>query len=156
MSGLAQDLYQEVIIDHARRPRNFRELEGASQRVEAVNPLCGDQLTLYIQLADGAIADIAFEGNGCAISQASASLMTVAMKGLQRDEAFALFARVHTMLTTESEGDAPPAEVGKLAVLSGVWEYPTRVKCATLAWQALRSALEDSTAKDAGRQDETE
>lgn len=156
MSGLAQDLYQEVIIDHARRPRNFRELEGASQRVEAVNPLCGDQLTLYIQLADGTIADIAFEGNGCAISQASASLMTVAMKGLQRDEAFALFARVHTMLTTESEGDAPPAEVGKLAVLSGVWEYPTRVKCATLAWQALRSALEDSTAKDAGRRDETE
>jgi len=156
MSGLAQDLYQEVIIDHARRPRNFRELEGASQRVEAVNPLCGDQLTLYIQLADGAIADIAFEGNGCAISQASASLMTMAMKGLQRDEAFALFARVHTMLTTESEGDAPPAEVGKLAVLSGVWEYPTRVKCATLAWQALRSALEDSTAKDAGRRDETE
>ena len=149
-------LYQEVIIDHARRPRNFRELEDASQRVEAVNPLCGDQLTLYIQLADGAIADIAFEGNGCAISQASASLMTMAMKGLRHDEALALFSRVHTMLTTEPEGDAPPAEVGKLAVLSGVWEYPTRVKCATLAWQALRSALEDSTPKDAGRRDETE
>lgn len=167
MSGLAQSglaqasaditsLYQEVIIDHARSPRNFRELEDADQRVEAVNPLCGDQLTLYIQFTDGAITDIAFEGNGCAISQASASLMTMAMKGLQRDEALALFTRVHTMLTTESESDVPPAEVGKLAVLSGVWEYPTRVKCATLAWQALRSALKDSTPEDAGRRDETE
>lgn len=144
-------LYQEVVIDHARRPRNFRELEGASRTVEAVNPLCGDQLTLYLQMVDGAIADIAFKGNGCAISQASASLMTMAMKGLRQDEALALFTRVHTMLTTESEDDAPPAEVGKLAVLSGVWEYPTRVKCATMAWQALRSALED-----AGRLDGTE
>ncbi len=152
MSGVAQDdditsLYQEVIIDHARSPRNFRALEGATCALEAVNPLCGDQLTLYIQLADGAITDIAFEGNGCAISQASASLMTMAMKGLQQDEALALFSRVHTMLTTESEGDQPPAEVGKLAVLSGVWKYPTRVKCATLAWQALRSALEERPPK---------
>ena len=105
-------LYQEVVIDHARRPRNFRELEGASRTVEAVNPLCGDQLTLYLQMVDGAIADIAFKGNGCAISQASASLMTMAMKGLRQDEALALFTRVHTMLTTESEDDAPPAEVG--------------------------------------------
>ena len=144
-------LYQEVIIDHARSPRNFRELEGATETVEAFNPLCGDQLTLYLQLADGTIADIAFKGNGCAISQASASLMTMALKGMAQDEALALFTRVHTMLTTESEGDAPPPEVGKLAVLSGVWEYPTRVKCATLAWQALRSALQD-----AGRRDETE
>ena len=149
-------LYQEVIIDHARRPRNFGELKGASRRVEAVNPLCGDQLTLYLQLADGAIADIAFEGSGCAISQASASLMTTAMKGLQRDEALDLFARVHTMLTTEVEGDAPPVGVGKLTVLSGVWKYPTRVKCATLAWQALRSALQDNTPGDDGRRDETE
>jgi nitrogen fixation NifU-like protein len=141
-------LYQEVVIDHARRPRNFHELEGASRTVEAVNPLCGDQLTLYLQMVDGAIADIAFKGNGCAISQASASLMTMAMKGLRHDEAVALFTRVHTMLTTESEGDGPPAEVGKLAVLSGVWEYPTRVKCATMAWQALRSALEDAGQRD--------
>lgn len=144
-------LYQEVVIDHARRPRNFRELDGASRTVEAVNPMCGDQLTLYLQMVDGAIADIAFKGNGCAISQASASLMTMAMKGLRQDEALALFTRVHTMLTTESEGDEPPAEVGKLAVLSGVWEYPTRVKCATMAWQALRTALED-----AGRRPGTE
>jgi nitrogen fixation NifU-like protein len=144
-------LYQEVIIDHARSPRNLRELEGATRTVEAVNPLCGDQLTLYLQLADGIIADVAFEGSGCAISQASASLMTMALKGLAQDEALALFTRVHTMLTTESDGDAPPPEVGKLAVLSGVWQYPTRVKCATLAWQALRSAL-----AGAGRPDETE
>ena len=144
-------LYQEVIIDHARSPRNFRELEGATRTVEVVNPLCGDQLTLYLQLAGGTIDDIAFEGAGCAISQASASLMTMALKGLAQDEALALFTRVHTMLTTESDTDAPPPGVGKLAVLSGVWEYPMRVKCATLAWQALRSALED-----ADHQDETE
>jgi len=144
-------LYQEVIIDHARSPRNFRELEGRDPEVEAVNPLCGDQLTLYLQLADGTIADVAFEGNGCAISQASASLMTMALKGLAQDEALAMFTRVHAMLTTESDIDAPPPDVGKLAALSGVWEYPMRVKCATLAWQALRSALDD-----ADRQDETE
>ena len=137
-------LYQEVIIDHARSPRNFRELEGATRTVEAVNPLCGDQLTLSVQLTDGVIADIAFTGKGCAISQASASLMTMAVKGLRQDEALTLFTRVHTMLTTKSDGDEPPPGVGKLAVLSGVWEYPTRVKCATLAWQALRSALEDA------------
>jgi len=141
-------LYQEVVIDHARRPRNFHELEAASRTVEAVNPLCGDELTLYVQLVDGAIADIAFKGNGCAISQASASLMTMAMKGLRQDEALALFARVHTMLTTESDDEGPPAEVGKLVVLSGVWEYPTRVKCATMAWQALRSALDDAGRRD--------
>ena len=144
-------LYREVIIEHARRPRNFRDIEGATRTVEAVNPLCGDQLTLYLQLADDTIVDIAFEGAGCAISQASASLMTMALKGLAQDEALTLFTRVHTMLTTESDIDAPPPGVGKLAVLSGIWEYPTRVKCATLAWQALRSALED-----ADHQDETE
>ena len=144
VSGDITSLYQEVIIDHARSPRNFRELEGATRTVEVANPLCGDQLTLYLQLADDTITDIAFEGAGCAISQASASLMTMALKGLAHDEALAVFARVHTMLTTESDGDAPPPDVGKMAVLSGVWEYPMRVKCATLAWQALRSALEDA------------
>ena len=144
-------LYQEVIVDHARRPRNFRALQGATRTVEALNPLCGDQLTLYVELADGGVVDIAFEGNGCAISQASASLMTMAIKGLRQDEALALFARVHTMLTSDCEGDVSSTEVGKLAVLSGVWKYPARVKCATLAWQALRSALEDSALED-GRQ----
>ncbi len=161
MSDDITNLYQEVIIEHARSPRNFRELAGATRTVEVVNPLCGDQLTLYLQLGDDSIADIAFKGSGCAISQASASLMTMAVKGLPQEEALALFGRVHTMLTTESQGDAPPAEVGKLAALSGVWEYPMRVKCATLAWQALRSALENSALEnsaleDASHQDETE
>ncbi len=145
------NLYQEMIIEHARSPRNFRTIDGATQTVEALNPLCGDELMLYLQFVDGIVDDISFKGNGCAISQASASLMTMAVKGLREEAALALFARVHTMLTTESDGGAPPAEVGKLAVLSGVWAYPTRVKCATLAWQALRSAL-----KDAGRQISTE
>jgi len=145
----------------ARSPRNFREIEGATHTVEVVNPLCGDQLTLYLQVADDAVTDIAFEGAGCAISQASASLMTMAVKGLPQEEALALFGRVHTMLTTESRGDAPPADVGKLAALAGVWEYPMRVKCATLAWQALRSALEtsameSSVSEDTSHQDRTE
>ncbi len=147
MSDLA-DLYQEVIIDHGRRPRNFRELEGATRTVEGVNPLCGDQLTLYVKLADGRIADVAFQGTGCAISQASASLMTAALKGKTEDEALALFGRVHAMLTEGPNGEAGSPELGKLAVLSGVWEFPTRVKCATLAWNALRSALESESTVD--------
>jgi nitrogen fixation protein NifU and related proteins len=142
------DLYQEVIIDHSRRPRNFRELEGATRTAEGVNPLCGDQLTLYVKLADGRIADIAFQGTGCAISQASASLMTTELKGKKEEEALALFGRVHAMLTEGPNGDVhPEEEVGKLAVLSGVWEFPMRVKCATLAWHALRSALEADGAR---------
>jgi len=147
VSDLA-DLYQEVIIDHGRRPRNFRELEGATRTVEGVNPLCGDQLTLYVKLADGRIADVAFQGTGCAISQASASLMTAALKGKTQDEALALFGRVHAMLTEGPNGEAGSPELGKLAVLSGVWEFPTRVKCATLAWHALRSALESESTVD--------
>ena len=145
-------LYPEMIIDHGRRPRNFRKLEGATRTLEALNPLCGDQLTLYLQLDEGTITDIAFEGSGCAISQASASLMTMALKGLRQNDALALFSKVHKMLTTESDG--PPPEIGKLGVLSGVWKYPTRVKCATLAWQAVRSALEDTEETD--RQHEKE
>jgi nitrogen fixation NifU-like protein len=135
-------LYQEVIIDHARRPRNFGELEGSTRTVEGVNPLCGDQITLYLELHDGDIAGVAFQGSGCAISQASASLMTTVLKGLTAKEALAVFGRVHAMLTTEPNAEEPWADLGKLAVLSGVWKYPTRVKCATLAWQTLRSALE--------------
>ena len=147
MSDLA-NLYQEVIIDHGRRPRNFRELENATRTVEGVNPLCGDQLTLYVKLADGQIEDIAFQGTGCAISQASASLMTAALKGKTQGEALALFGRVHAMLTEGPNGDVHPKEVGKLAVLSGVWEFPTRVKCAVLAWHTLRSALESESTGD--------
>ncbi len=151
LSDEITSLYQEMIIEHARSPRNFRTIDGATQTIEALNPLCGDELMLYLNVANGIVEDAAFKGNGCAISQASASLMTMAVKGLPEEAALALFARVHTMLTTESEGGAPPADVGKLAVLSGVWAYPTRVKCAILAWQALRNALEE-----AGRREGTE
>ena len=139
MSSDLQDLYQEMIIDHSRRPRNFGELEGATRTVEGFNPLCGDQLTLYVKLADVRIADIAFQAAGCAIALASASLMTTALKGKNQAEALALFGHVHAMLTN---GEVRPAELGKLAVLSGVREFPMRVKCATLAWHTLRSALE--------------
>jgi len=140
-------LYQEMIIEHARSPRNLRQLEGVHQTVEALNPLCGDHLTLYVQRDGDRIADIAFEGGGCAISTASASLMTSAVKGLASDEAFALFRRVHAMLTTKPEGASPPTGVGKLAALSGIWQYPARVKCATLSWQALNSALNESASQ---------
>ena len=136
-------LYQEMIIEHAQSPRNFRELAGATRTVDVVNPLCGDYLTLYLDLAaDGAVSNITFKGDGCAISRASASLMTMAVKGLPQSDALALFTRVHSMLTTKTVDERELVDVGKLAALSGVWEYPGRVKCATLAWQALRNALE--------------
>lgn len=142
MSSDLRDLYQEVVIDHSKQPRNFRKLEGASRTAEGFNPLCGDQLTLYVKLADGVIEDIAFQGSGCAISKASASLMTAALKGKKQEEALALFGRVHVMLTEGPSGEVKLEDVGKLAALSGVWEFPMRVKCATLAWHTLLNALE--------------
>ena len=142
MSSDLRDLYQEVVIDHSKQPRNFRKLEGATRTAEGFNPLCGDQLTLYVKLANGVIEDIGFQGTGCAISKASASLMTAALKGKKQEEALALFGRVHAMLTEGLRGDMKFEDVGKLAALSGVWEFPVRVKCATLAWHTLRSALE--------------
>jgi len=147
MSGDLRDLYQEVVIDHSRHPRNFRKLEGATSTAEGFNPLCGDQLTLYVKLADGLIEDIAFQGSGCAISKASASLMTAALKGKKQEEALSLFGRVHVLLTEGPSGGVKPEDVGKLAALSGVWEFPLRVKCATLAWHTLRSALETTGSK---------
>lgn len=142
MSDALRNLYQEVIVDHGRRPRNFRRIEEATRTAEGFNPLCGDQLKLYVKLADGVIADIAFEGAGCAISKASASLMTAAVKGRRPEEALALFRRVHALLTEEGQGEAGSGDIGKLAVLAGVRQFPVRVKCATLAWHTLRSALE--------------
>ena len=142
MNSELRDLYQEVVIDHSKQPRNFRKVEGATRTAEGFNPLCGDQLTLYVKLANGVIEDIGFQGTGCAISKASASLMTAALKGKKQDEALALFKRVHVLLTDGPNGEVEPEEVGKLAALSGVWEFPMRVKCATLAWHTLRSALE--------------
>ncbi len=139
MSDLSE-LYQEVILDHNKRPRNFRKLEDANRRAEGFNPLCGDQITLYLRTEGGVIRDIAFEGSGCAISKASASLMTSALKGKTEAEAERLFGKFHELVTAESR-DADPADLGKLAVFSGVREFPARVKCASLAWHTLRSAL---------------
>lgn len=138
MSALS-DLYQEVILDHNRRPRNFRVIEPASATQEGYNPLCGDRLTLYLTIDDGVIADVAFQGSGCAISKASASLMTEAVKGKTVDEARALFDTFHEMITSPPESALP--EMGKLAVLSGVRDFPTRVKCAGLAWHTLKAAV---------------
>lgn len=138
MSDLT-DLYQEVILDHNRRPRNFRAISEATRRQEGYNPLCGDRLTLYVKLDAGRISDLSFEGSGCAISKASASLMTEALKGKTVEEARALFDRFHDMVTSSS--DSPPAEMGKLAVLAGVREFPTRVKCASLAWHTMKAAV---------------
>ena len=138
MSDLS-DLYQEVILDHYKKPRNFGTLPDADRRVEGRNPLCGDHLTLYVKLAGDTVSDIRFEGNGCAISKASASLMTAAVKGRSRADVEAMFERFHAMVT----GHAPPGEdLGKLSVFSGVAEYPARVKCASLAWHTLKAALE--------------
>jgi nitrogen fixation NifU-like protein len=133
------ELYRDVILDHNRRPRNFGGLEPADASVEGFNPMCGDRLTVRLKLDDDKISDIRFEGQGCAISTASASLMTEAVKGRTRADALRLFDRVHQLLTDDA---APPAEeLGKLAALSGVREYPARVKCASLCWHTLSAAL---------------
>jgi nitrogen fixation NifU-like protein len=133
------DLYRDVILDHNRRPRNFGPLEQANALAEGFNPLCGDRLTVRLNLADDRIENIRFEGQGCAISTASASLMTEAVKGKTRGDALALFDRVHRLLTDDA---ADAEDLGKLAALSGVREYPARVKCASLCWHTLASALE--------------
>ena len=132
------DLYQEVILDHNRRPRNFRAIDDGYKQ-EGYNPLCGDRLTLYLKLDGDRIADVAFQGVGCAISKASASLMTEAVKGKTVAEARELFEKFHDMVT--SSPDTAAADLGKLSVLSGVREYPTRVKCASLAWHTMKAAV---------------
>jgi nitrogen fixation NifU-like protein len=144
MSDLT-DLYQEVILDHNRRPRNFREIGEASRRREGYNPLCGDRLTLYVKLDGDRMIDVAFQGSGCAISKASASLMTEALKGKTIDEARSLFDRFHEMVTSPPE--TPTPDLGKLSVFAGVREFPTRVKCASLAWHTLRAAVADTDSK---------
>ena len=139
------DLYRDVILDHNRQPRNFGVLESADASAEGFNPLCGDRLTLRLKMADDRIADIRFEGQGCAISTASASLMTEAVKGKTRAQALALFDRIHRLLTDDA---APSDELGKLAALSGVREFPVRVKCASLCWHTLASALQATDPRD--------
>ena len=142
MSDL-RELYQEVILDHNKRPRNFRELDGADRHADGYNPLCGDKLAVYVNLDDGVISDVSFLGSGCAISKASASLMTDAVKGKTLVEAQHLFEKFHRMVTGD-EGDVDEDELGKLAVLAGVRDYPTRIKCASLAWHTLRAACDDN------------
>jgi nitrogen fixation NifU-like protein len=141
MSSDLQDLYQEVVLEHGKRPRNFREVEGANRRADGYNPLCGDQLTVTLRMEGDIIKDVGFVGQGCAISRASASLMTGAVKERTRAEAEQLFELVHKLVMDGPEGLNPEA-LGKLAVLSGVNEFPSRVKCASLAWHALRAALD--------------
>ena len=141
MSDLGE-LYQEVILDHNKNPRNFKKLADANRSAEGYNPLCGDHVTVYVKLEDGVISDISFQGSGCAISKASASMMTATLKGKTKAEAEVLFDRVHKMLTGELEPEVDSQELGKLAVLSGVCHFPARVKCASLSWHTLHAALE--------------
>jgi nitrogen fixation NifU-like protein len=142
MNDLA-DLYQQMILDHGKNPRNFRVLADANRRAEGLNPLCGDHYTVFLRLEGDVIRDMGFQGSGCAISKASASLMTQQLKGKTIADARALYERFHVLVT---EGPEKAGDVGKLAVMSGVSQFPTRVKCASLAWHTLKSALESDGA----------
>jgi nitrogen fixation protein NifU and related proteins len=137
-----RELYQQVILDHNRKPRNFRVLPDANRQAHGDNPLCGDRITVYLDVADGVVRDAGFQGSGCAISRAAASMMTASVKGKTPDEVHALFDRLHRVLTGDGQAaSAPEADLGKLAVFAGVREFPSRVKCATLPWHTLRAAL---------------
>ena len=134
------DLYQEMIVDHSRRPRNFRRLEHATHQAEGFNPLCGDKVKVYVHPENDVLRDVSFEGEGCAISKASASLMTETLKGKSKSEAKQLFSRFRDLATGIGDG----SDLGKLAVFSGLRGFPTRVKCATLVWHTIRAALEQT------------
>lgn len=136
-----RDLYQELILEHSRAPRNYRELKDADHKAEGYNPLCGDHFTVFVEMDGDSIRDVTFQGSGCAISKASASMMTQSLKGKTRAEAEEIFERFHKVVTGQAV-NGNQAELGKLAVFSGVSEFPTRVKCATLAWHTLQAALE--------------
>lgn len=144
MADLAQ-LYQSVILDHNKNPRNFRSMAEADRSAEGYNPLCGDRLKVWLRLKDDVIEDVSFEADGCAISKASASLMTTAVKGKRLAEVHQMFDRFHRMVTGQWDEEAEKKALGKLAVFSGVSEFPTRVKCASLSWHALKNALAAST-----------
>ena len=141
MSDL-RELYRDIVMDHNRRPRNFRKMEEPTCSLEGYNPLCGDKVTVYLQLQDDRIADIAFQGSGCAISRASASMMTEAVKGKSSTEAEEIFDAVRQMFTRGQDSGLDDDKLGDLVILSGVSEFPTRIKCATLAWHALHTALQ--------------
>lgn len=140
MSDL-RELYQEVILDHNRRPRHFHALEGANRQAEGHNPLCGDRLTVFLRVEDDVVRDVGFQGSGCAISKASASMMTDAIKGRSLAEIEGLFREFHQMVTADVDAPVNTEALGKLAVFAGVREFPMRVKCASLAWHTLQAAL---------------
>ena len=140
MSELSE-LYQQVILDHNKKPRNFHKLESANRAAEGFNPLCGDQLTVYLQLEDEVVKDISFEGSGCAISKAAASMMTQAVKGKSKQEAEVLFHQFHDMVMGDLDEVGTPNSLGRLTIFSGVREFPARVKCASLSWHTMRAAL---------------
>jgi nitrogen fixation NifU-like protein len=140
MSELSE-LYQQVILDHNKKPRNFRKLESANHSAEGYNPLCGDHLTVYLDVEEGAVKEIAFEGSGCAISKAAASMMTQAVKGKSRKQAEDLFTEFHSMVTGELDEETVENSLGNLKIFAGVREFPVRVKCATLPWHTLQAAL---------------
>ncbi len=140
------DLYQEVILDHNKNPRNFREIETATRYADGNNPLCGDALRVYVELEDGKVKDVAFKGSGCAISKASASMMTQVVKGKSKEEADVLFDEFHKMVTGELDTEAQENSLGKLKIFAGVLEFPARVKCASLSWHTLHAALNEEEA----------
>ncbi len=142
-----RELYQQVILDHNRSPRNFRPMADATRSVEGYNPLCGDHYTVHVKIAGDRLEDISFEGAGCAISKASASVMSSVLKGKTREEAEATFQMFHRLVTGESDGTADPEKLGKLAAFAGVSEDPARVKCASLAWHTLHAALDTGETK---------
>lgn len=145
MSELSE-LYQQVILDHNKKPRNFRRLEDATSTAEGFNPLCGDQLTVYMLMDEGRIKEISFEGSGCAISKAAASMMTQSVKGKTREEAEVLFQEFHRMVTGELDIEQTPNHLGNLKIFAGVRDFPARVKCASLSWHTLHAALEGQAA----------
>lgn len=142
-----RELYQQVILDHNKSPRNFRKMENATQHAEGYNPLCGDHIDVYLLIEDGIIKDVSFKGEGCAISKASASLMTSALKGKSTEEAEKLFNKFHDLVTGKLDNNSESDELGKLAVFAGVQEFPVRVKCASLAWHTMINALHNKNEK---------
>ena len=140
-----RDLYQDMILEHSKKPRNFRSLPQANRKAEGYNPLCGDHFTVFLQLENDEVKDISFEGSGCAISKASASMMTASLKGKTKSQAQELFARFHRLVTSQATEAHDGGDIGKLVVFSGVSEFPVRVKCATLAWHTMLAALEEKS-----------
>ncbi len=143
MDSELKELYQQVILDHNKSPRNFKKLDSPTNFAEGYNPLCGDKINIYLKVENGIITDVSFEGSGCAISKASASLMTSIVKGMSEKEATKLFEKFHDLVTGKLDDEQAIAELGKLAVFAGVRDFPSRVKCASLAWHTLQSALKE-------------